>query len=146
MANQIAIGLAAAFVAPTVNAITPGLVGRQPFARRVGRNAAFSHGGNVTTAVVAGLLGYAVGQQWIFYGCAMLGVVVLATISFIRERDIDHDAARALPENRREHGQVYSLADIFRKTKMTLFLAIVIVFHFSNAAMLPLAGQELACW
>lgn len=144
IANQIAIGLAAAFVAPTVNALSLGLVGHNLFARRVGRNSAFSHGGNVTTALAAGFLGYAAGQQWIFYGCAMLGIVVLVTISFIRKDDIDHDAARELPAERRGRVQVYSLADIFRKTEMALFVAIVIVFHFSNAAMLPLAGQELA--
>lgn len=132
MANQIAIGLAAAFVAPTVNAITLDLTGSRRFARRIGRNAAFSHGGNVTTAVVAGFVGYAAGERWIFYGCAALGAAVLAAISFIRERDIDHDAARALPEGPRERGQVRPVADIFRKTEMALFVAIVLLFHFQT--------------
>ena len=143
-ANQIAIGLAAAFVSPTVNAISLGLVGHRAFARRVGRNAAFSHGGNVTTALFAGWLGYAVGQQWIFYSCAILGAVVLATISFIRERDIDHDAARALPGHGEQAGKVYSLPDVLRKPGFALFAFVVVVFHIANAAMLPLAGQELA--
>ena len=95
----------------------------------------------MTTAVAAGFPGYAVGQQWIPYGCAMLGVVVLVTISFIRERDIDYDSARALPD-RRERVQVWSLADIFRNTHIGLFAVIITVFHFSNAAMLPLAGRN----
>lgn len=142
--NQIAIGMAAAFVSPTVNAISLGLVGREAFPRRVGRNAAFSHGGNVTSALLAGLLGYTVGQQWIFYGSAMLGLVVLMTLSRIRQEEIDDDAARALPGEGGKQGELYSLPDVFRKTAIGLLAAFVVVFHFSNAAMLPLAGQELA--
>ena len=144
IANQVAIGIAAAFVSPTVNAISLGLVGRPAFARRVGRNGAFSHGGNLTSALVAGFLGYAIGQQWIFYGSAILGAVVLASISFIRERDIDHDAARELSNRGDESRYVYSLNDAFKRTRILLFAAIVAVFHFANAAILPLAGQELA--
>ena len=87
IANQIAIGLAAAFVAPTVNAIT------RP-----------ASSGSFTAA-----------PCWV-------------------------SSCPWLPSR----GRVYSLADIFRKTELALFVVIVIVFHFSNAAMLPLAGQELA--
>jgi len=144
MANQIAIGVAAAFVSPTVAAISLGLVGRGAFARRVGRNGAFSHGGNVTTALFAGYLGYAVGQQWIFYACACFGIAVIGSIVLIRDRDIDNDAARALPDAGEESGKLFSLWEVLKNTRIGTFALVVVVFHLANAAMLPLAGQELA--
>ena len=46
-----------AFV-PAVAAITLGLVTREALARRLGRNSAFDHGGNIVIALVAGGVGY----------------------------------------------------------------------------------------
>ena len=144
MVNQVAIGIAAALVAPTIAAISLGLVGRRAFGRRVGRNAAFSHGGNVTTALFAGYLGYLVGQQWIFYASALLGLMVLGSLFFIRDHDIDNDAARELPTESQNPDRVASLSEVFATTKLGMFIAAVAIFHIANAAMLPLAGQELA--
>jgi MFS family permease len=145
IANQIAIGMAAAFVSPTIAAISLGMVGRQAFARRVGRNAAFSHGGNVATALLAGVLGYAAGQQWVFYVSAMPGVMVLGSLFFLREQDIDHKAARgAREDSKNAHGGVRAPWEVLRKTRIVVFALIIGVFHFANSAMLPLAAQELA--
>ncbi len=144
MANQIAIGVAVTFVAPGIAAISLGLVGRPAFAKRVGRNGAFSHGGNVTTALFAGYLGYLVGQQWIFYASALLGLAVLLSLIFIRDRDIDSNVARALPDTGAVPAVPYSLSEAFTKTGIATFAAAVVIFHMANAAMLPLAGQELA--
>ena len=44
---------------PAVAALTLGLYARNQLARRMGRNAAFDHAGNVAIAVVAGAVGYA---------------------------------------------------------------------------------------
>jgi MFS family permease len=144
IANQIAIGMAAAFVSPTIAAISLGMVGRQAFARRVGRNAAFSHAGNVVTALLAGLLGYAAGQQWIFYVSAMLGVMVLGALFFLREQDIDYEAARGRENEGSQNAPVFSPSEVLKKTRIVVFAVILAVFHLANSAMLPLAGQELA--
>src|ERR1700688_3639760 len=40
--------------APAVSAVTLGLVTRDRLARRLGRNSAFDHGGNITIALLAG--------------------------------------------------------------------------------------------
>lgn len=142
--NQVAIGIAAAFVSPTIAAVSLGLVGRQGLARRVGRNSAFSHAGNVTTALFAGYLAYAAGQQWIFYASASLGTAVLGTLFFIRDKDIDNNAARELASTGEAPGTASSLIEVFRRTRIGLFAMMILVFHLANAAMLPLAGQELA--
>jgi hypothetical protein len=140
----------------------------------VGRNAAFSHGGNVTTALLAGLLGYAAGQQWIFYVSAMLGVMVLGSLFFLREQDIDYQAARGRGNEDSQNAPVSSFEktrkgsppnaaeravprvsraapggacapwEVLKKTRIVVFAVILAVFHFANSAMLPLAGQELA--
>ena len=44
---------------PAVAALTLGLYVRKQFARRMGRNSAFDHAGNVAIAVAAGAVGYA---------------------------------------------------------------------------------------
>ena len=134
IANQIAIGIAAAFISPTIAAISLGLVGRQAFSRRVGRNAAFSHGGNVITALCAGYLGYIAGQHWIFYACAGLGAVVILFSLRIRNQDIDNNAAS---------GKAEVGTGAIPRARFGIFTMLKVVFHFANAAMLPLAGQEL---
>jgi MFS family permease len=51
---------------PAVAALTLGLYARNQLARRMGRNAAFDHAGNVAIAAVAGAVGYAFSQRAVF--------------------------------------------------------------------------------
>lgn len=136
-ANQVLIGVGTVLVSPTVASISRGLAGRTGLSRRVGRNGAFSHAGNVTAALVAGLVGYRFGLQWVFYLSAMLGVPTIAATLAIRQQDIDPNAARAAEEPRTGPGW-------WQDRRLLLFAAAVVLFHVANAAMLPLAGQELA--
>ena len=53
-AMQAVSGASAAVFPPTVAAITLGVVGSAAFARRIGRNEAFNHGGNAACNVVVG--------------------------------------------------------------------------------------------
>ena len=48
---------------PAVAALTLGLYARRQLARRMGRNSAFDHAGNVGIALVAGAVGYAFSQR-----------------------------------------------------------------------------------
>jgi hypothetical protein len=48
---------------PAVAALTLGLYARKHLARRMGRNSAFDHAGNVAIAVMAGAVGYAFSQR-----------------------------------------------------------------------------------
>jgi MFS family permease len=67
IAAQALNGMAVAIFPPAVAAITLGLVGPRRFAARMGRNEAFNHGGNVAAAALAGLAGYYLGREWIFW-------------------------------------------------------------------------------
>jgi MFS family permease len=51
---------------PAVAALTLGLYVRTQLARRMGRNSAFDHAGNLAIAVVAGAVGYTFSQRAVF--------------------------------------------------------------------------------
>jgi MFS family permease len=54
--------------ASAVSALTLGLVTRDKLARRLGRNSAFGHGGNIAIALLAGAVGYAFSQRGVSHG------------------------------------------------------------------------------
>lgn len=138
-------GIAAAVFAPAVAAITLGLVGPTYFAAQMGRNEAFNHGGNVASAVAAGVVGYAVGPEWIFYLVAAIAVAAVLSVLMIKETDIDHRLARAapapIPAGRES---IPGAMHVFARPELLVFAVAVTLFHFANAAMLPLAGQLLS--
>ena len=67
---------------PAVAAITLGLVGRGPLARRMGRNAAFDHAGNAPIAVMAGAVGYLFSQSAVFLLVPVFAAVVVLFIPY----------------------------------------------------------------
>jgi MFS family permease len=132
---------------PAVAALTLGLYARKQLARQMGRNSAFDHAGNVAIAVAAGAVGYAFSQRAVFLLVpvfAMLaGIAVLSipaeAIDFDRARDLDRepDAAAAAtgPAG-------YGI--LLESRPLVIFGLCVMLFHFANAALLPLVGQKLA--
>jgi MFS family permease len=92
---QVIIGLAASFVPACIAALALGIVGRAALSRRIGRNEAFSHGGNLTFALLVGFLGTWLGLDWIFYAGALCALAAAAAALLLaRSRDIDDEAAR----------------------------------------------------
>ncbi|MGA8672099.1 MAG: MFS transporter [Terracidiphilus sp.] len=77
---QVLIGGAGPFLAPTLGAITLGLVGRKFFDRQFGRNQGFNAAGNVACALLIAGVGRMFGNGAIFITTAML------TIPTIRSR------------------------------------------------------------
>jgi MFS family permease len=65
VANSL-MAIAGDVFGPAVAALTLGLYARNQLARRMGRNAAFDHAGNVVIALVAGAVGYAFSQRAVF--------------------------------------------------------------------------------
>jgi predicted MFS family arabinose efflux permease len=139
---QIAMQIAAAVYSPTVAAITLGLVGYRQMDRRTGRNGTFDHAGNVAGALFAGWLGSALGPNAIFYFAVVMSFVNSLAALAIRERDIDHDLARGALDGNAPH--VARVGELLRNRNLAVFALAVVLFHFANAAMLPLVGQFLA--
>ncbi|MEP6888406.1 MAG: MFS transporter [Nitrospirales bacterium] len=130
--------------APAVAAITLGLVGPQRFAARMGRNEAFNHGGNVAAAL-AGLAGFYLGREWIFYLVAAIALASAVSVLFIKETEIDHQHARAAaPADTSEQKADGGFIALLARPELLIFALTVTLFHFANAAMLPLAGQLLS--
>lgn len=143
VAAQTLNGIAAAVFPPAVAAITLGLVGPRSFAARMGRNEAFNHGGNVAAAALAGLAGFYLGREWIFYLVAGIALCSAVSVLFINKTEIDHQLARAaLPtDTTSADGGILTL---LARRELVVFAVSVTLFHFANAAMLPLAGQLLS--
>ena len=141
-AAQTMTGAADALLPPAVAAISLGIVGRRRFSARIGRNEAFNHGGNVITAVLAGLAGRYIDPSavlWIVAGFALCSIVAAYRID---GRAIDHDLARGCESEDRADGS--GLIRLWRNRPFVRFTLAITLFHFANAAMLPLLGEQLS--
>ena len=145
-AAQLAIGAAAALVGPTLAALALGLAGRAGFDATISRTQSFNHGGNFVAASLAGTLGHFVGILWLFYLICGFAVASAASTLLIRPSEIDHAVARGGDAGREESGHARPMAirDVLKRRDLLIFLGSVALFHFGNAAMLPMAGQVLA--
>jgi len=139
-AAQIVMGAAAAIFPPAIAAIALGLVGPPRFTRRMGRMQAFNHAGNVTAAVLAGIVGTLIAPAAVFWL-----VSVFAALTIVATLAIDHDLARGFrPGESRDGEHPSGLAVLLESRPLLVFAAAIMLFHLANAAMLPLLGQELA--
>jgi len=113
---------------------------------QLGRNQAFGHAGAFSAAILIGGGSRLWGYSWIFnLLCAFAAGMVAAVVS-IRAGDIDHRLARGSNGDRPgvEPSKPVRLRNVFSYRNLLAFLGAVTLFHFGNAAMLPMAGQVLA--
>ncbi len=78
---------------------------------------------------------------------AVLGVLSLCSIVSILAipaKAIDHDLARGLHDDQRQEETVSGLTVLLTCKPLLIFAACTVLFHFANAAMLPVVGQKLA--
>ena len=132
---------------PAVAALTLGLYTRKQLARRMGRNSAFDHAGNVAIAVTAGAVGYAFSQRAVFLLVPVFAVLAGVAVLSIPGAAIDYDRARDLREDADADGTQVSAAGygvLFKSRPLVIFGLCVMLFHLANAALLPLVGQKLA--
>ena len=132
-----------AFV-PAVAALTLGLVPREALARRLGRNSAFDHAGNIATALVAGGVGYLFSQREVFLLVPFYAALTSTAVLSIPAAAIDQDRARDLGHNGVEDGAAAGYSALFRSRPLMTFAVCAFFFHFANAPLLPLVGQKLA--
>ncbi|MGX1323513.1 MFS family permease [Bradyrhizobium sp. USDA 377] len=137
---------AAAIFPPAIAAVSLGIFGHAAFTRRIGRNETFNHAGNAVAAMLAGLSAYWFGPSVVFYLLGAMAVASLVSILAIPERAIDHDLARGLhdADGDTQHERPSGLAVLLTCRPLLVFAICVLLFHLSNAAMLPLVGQKLA--
>jgi MFS family permease len=143
MSAQILIGATSSIFIPAICAISLGIVGHQMFDARQGRNQSFNSAGNVFAAVSMGLLGYFVSNRSIFFFVVLCTLPTLLALSKIRADEIDYERARGARKSDDE-GKPAKAAALLRDRPLLIFLICAVMFHFANAAMLPLLGEMLA--
>jgi MFS family permease len=132
---------------PAVAAVTLGLYARSQLARRMGRNSAFDHAGNVAIAVVAAGVGYAFSQRAVFLLVPVFAVLASIAVLSIPAKAIDYNRARDLDGEHDAASAATSPAGygiLFKSRPLVIFGVCVMLFHLANAALLPLVGQKLA--
>lgn len=135
---------AAVVFPPAIAAVSLGIFGHAAFTRRIGRNETFNHAGNAVAAGLVGVFAYWFGPTVVFYLLGTMAIASLVSILAIPERAIDHDLARGLHDAETGSDQPSGVAILLTCRPLLIFAICVVLFHLSNAAMLPLVGQKLA--
>jgi predicted MFS family arabinose efflux permease len=143
MGAQVLIGGTSSVFIPAICAMSLGIVGRAAFDARQGRNQTFNSAGNVIAAVSMGLLGYLVSNRSIFFFVVALAIPTILILLLIRPAEIDYELARGANDGEKG-GKAESAWLLFRDRPLVVFLVCAVMFHFANAAMLPLLGEMLA--
>ena len=98
-------------------------------------------------AALAGTLGQRLGYHWIFYLVCAFAAASAVVVNLINSREIDDLARGGADDDAKEaegKGGPMGIKDVLKRCDLLIFLASVVLFHFGNAAMLPMAGQVLA--
>ncbi len=140
---QVLIGATSSVFLPAICAMSLGIVGRSAFDIRQGRNQTFNSAGNVVAAVSMGLLGYFVSNRSIFFFVTACTLPTILVLSLINPGEIDYELARGASDGTKG-GKAESIRVLFQDRPLVIFLFCAVMFHFANAAMLPLLGEMLA--
>jgi MFS family permease len=171
MSGQALIGTAGAIFPLCLSAIALGLVGRRKFDQAQGTNQAFNAAGNMFAALALGAVGYYFNLRWMFYFVGILCVGAVLCVLRIKGADIDFDLARGAdkgeagtdkvtnsqPSDKQAQGAAAPggiwdslkelfecFGDLLKQKPVVIFLISAVIFHFANAAMVPLVTQLLA--
>ena len=164
MGGQALVGMAGAIFPPCLAAIALGLVGRRKFDQAQGTNQAFNAAGNMFAALVLGAVGYYFNLRWMFYLVAVLCAGAVLCVLRIKGDDIDFDLARGADKGEACNDDQPAAAappaaggllaglkdllgcfgDLLKQRPVLVFLVSAVIFHFANAAMVPLVTQLLA--
>ncbi len=120
---------------PAVAALTLGLTAKALLARRLGRNSAFDHAGNVAIAVAAGAVGHFASQRAVFLLVPCCAVLASMAVLSIPHDAIDQRRARGLEDGTGRTGAPSGIGSLLRNRPFVIF---------ANAPLLPLVGQKLA--
>ena len=145
-ASQILHAVASGVMVPALAALTLSLSGHDGFSAQLGVNSRYGSLGN---AAAAGLLGVAAsylstGAVFLFTA-ALVVPALLALLAIRPEHYVDpHEDHPSLQHPRVMRRRPERPWHIYRLHSLHIFGAATVLFHLSNAAMLPLALNDLA--
>ncbi|AEV39460.1 Major facilitator superfamily MFS_1 [Pseudovibrio sp. FO-BEG1] len=142
---QIFMGIAVAFVGPCIAAITLGISGPEHFTVQMGANQAANHSGNVFAAILGAGLALWISAEGVFWLVAIMALGMAISIGMVSGSAINHNAARGgLHHNPNDGDEPSTIGTIAADKRLLTLVLCVFMFHFANAAMLPLVGQKLS--
>jgi MFS family permease len=137
MTAQVLHAFASCVLTPAIAAISLHLVGHAALGERLGRNARFASIGNGLAAAVMGATGSYLSSRAVFLLTAALCVPALITLLAI---------GRGQHARRQTTVRAFDwsgLRLLFSDRRLMAFAVCVMLFHLSNAAMLPLLGATV---
>ena len=145
LAALVLQGLTGGLLGPAIAAVSLGLVGHSALAARLGRNQRFASAGALTAAAVMGVIGYFLSYRAIFLASSALLLPLLAALSRIRASEIHFGRACGQPDH---HAPTppprIPRVTLWKNYGLLVFAGSLFLFQFANAALLPLAGEQLA--
>jgi predicted MFS family arabinose efflux permease len=137
---EVGHALASCVMTPAIAALTLTVCGHDGFGERLGRNTRYAALGSAASAAVLGVAASYFSQRAVFAVTAALVVPALVAVFMIKADDQVADDHPALKHPReREHWPW----QVFAEPALHVFAVAVVLFHFANAALLPLALNEL---
>ncbi len=132
---------ASCMLGPAIAAMSLALVGRAALGERIGRNSRFAAIGGGIGAMALGLCGQFWSIQAVFVFVALLIIPAVFALTRIRAAEVERPC-----KVRRVAAARTSAADfrsVLTNRSLLIFAACVVLFHLSNAAMLPIMGSLL---
>jgi MFS family permease len=137
MIAQVLHAFASCMLTPAIAAISLHLVGHAALGERLGRNARFASIGNGIAAAVMGATGSYLSSRAVFLLTAALCVPALISLMAIGRGQHARRQTTVRPFD------WPGLRLLFTDRRLLAFAACVMLFHLSNAAMLPLVGATV---
>ncbi|PPQ34551.1 MFS transporter [Rhodopila globiformis] len=131
---QILHGFASCVITPAIAAISLHVAGHAALGERLGRNARFASIGNGLAAAVMGVTGSYFSSRFVFLLTAALCVPALFALWSVGA------GAHARTQTTSHGLDLTGLKRLVTDHRLMIFAVCVMLFHLSNAAMLPLAG------
>ncbi|MGD0104033.1 MAG: MFS transporter [Rhodopila sp.] len=137
LAAQMLHGFASCVITPAIAAISLHMVGHAALGERLGRNARYASIGNGLAAAVMGVTGAYFSSRFVFLLTAVLCVPALAALWSIGA------GGHARAQTTSHVMDIAGLKRLLADRRLLIFAICVMLFHLSNAAMLPLAGAAV---
>lgn len=134
---QILHGFSSCVITPAIAAISLRLAGYAALGERLGRNARFASIGNGLAAAVMGATGAYLSSRFVFFLTAALCVPALVALWSIGP------GTHARVQTTSGVMDISGLKRLLADRRLLIFGICVMLFHLSNAAMLPLAGAAV---
>jgi MFS family permease len=142
---EILHAVASCIITPAVAAVSLRLVGHAALGERLGRNASFASMGNGLAAGVMGGIGTYLSSAAVFWLTALLALPALLALWRIEPSGIPGGLPAEFlpPAVRRQWVDWRGLGSLVADRRLLAFGGCTVLFHLSNAAMLPLAASEV---